>query len=294
MNESNFSSKLLDRTGIDANDIITCALNIPLMFISILGNTLVLAAMIRTPSIRSTQLIMLCSLAVSDLLVGGIAQSFFITSELRPNNHFASNLSKMTGVVLCGVSLCTITAITVDRFMALHYHMRYASLVTESRVKGTVVLIWLTNFVLASFQLWNKRVINLLSSVVIVICLGISTFCYVKIYQIVRRHQLQIHAQQQALQSSSLGNNLNMARMRRSAISTFIFYIVLIICYFPIYVSLIFNGASSKNWKAEWRFGTTLVFMNSSINPFLFCWRLGELRTAVVQTIKLLLCKQTG
>ena len=56
--------------------IINCVLNAPLMLISILGNALVLAAIIRTPSIRSTpHMIMLCSLAVSDFLVGLIGQA---------------------------------------------------------------------------------------------------------------------------------------------------------------------------------------------------------------------------
>ena len=61
--------------------IINCVLNTPLMLISILGNALVLAATIRKPSIRSTpHMIMLCSLAVSDLFVGLIAQPIFIVS----------------------------------------------------------------------------------------------------------------------------------------------------------------------------------------------------------------------
>ena len=54
--------------------IISCVLNAPLMLISILGNALVLAGIIRTHCIRSTHMIMLCSLAVSDFLVGLIAQ----------------------------------------------------------------------------------------------------------------------------------------------------------------------------------------------------------------------------
>lgn len=59
--------------------IINCLLNAPLVFISILGNALVLAALIKTPSIRSTpHMIMLCSLAVSDFLVGLIAQPIYI------------------------------------------------------------------------------------------------------------------------------------------------------------------------------------------------------------------------
>ena len=57
--------------------IINCVLNVPLMLISILGNALVSAAIIRTPSIRSTHMIMLCSLVVSDFLVGLIGQPIF-------------------------------------------------------------------------------------------------------------------------------------------------------------------------------------------------------------------------
>jgi len=57
---------------------IICLLNVPLMLISILGNAVVLAAIKRTPSIRSTSMILLSSLAVSDLLVGVIGQPIYI------------------------------------------------------------------------------------------------------------------------------------------------------------------------------------------------------------------------
>ena len=63
-----------DNSTPETITIINCVLNAPLMLISILGNALVLAAIIRTPSIRSTHMIMLCSLAFSDFLVGLIAQ----------------------------------------------------------------------------------------------------------------------------------------------------------------------------------------------------------------------------
>ena len=108
--------------------IINCVLNAPLMLISILGNALVLAAIMRTPSIRSTHMIMLCSLAVSDFLVGLIAQPIYIAEQLA-KNRMVNKVSKLMAPSLCIASLVTITAITVDRFLALHYHMRYATLV---------------------------------------------------------------------------------------------------------------------------------------------------------------------
>ena len=134
---------------------------------------------------------------------------------------------------------------------------------------------------------------NFILSVIIIISLIISTFSYIRIYLIVRRHQLQIHAQQQAVQSSNAENSLNMARLKRSAMNTFMFYIALIICYFPMYIILTLQVISNKEWQPEWDFAKTAIFMNSSINPFLYCWRLRELRAAVVKTARQMLCKQT-
>ncbi len=178
--------------------------------------------------------------------------------------------------------------------MALHFHMRYPALVIKSRVQCTVVMVWSTIFVLLCFYLWNERAFYLLVAVLNVICLTISTFCYVRIYQIVRHHQLQINAQEQAWQNSNLGDNFNLMRLRRSAINTFVFYIVLILCYFPIYVLLTLYGTSYQDWKTEWDFATTVMFVNSSINPILYCWRLRDLRTAIVKTARKMLCTQTG
>ena len=60
-----------------------------------------------------------------------------------------------------------------------------------------------------------------------------------------------------------------------------------------MFVFLTLYGLSTKEWETEWRFSYTAAVMNSSINPFLYCWRLGELRTAVVKTARQMLCKQT-
>ena len=118
--------------------IISCVLNAPLMLISILGNALVLAAIVRTSSIRSTHMIMLCNLAVSDFLVGLIAQPIFI-AELLTKDRFVEHAAVMVGYSLCGVSFLTITTIIVDRFLALHFHMRYATLVVQQRLFLVIV-----------------------------------------------------------------------------------------------------------------------------------------------------------
>ena len=141
------------------------------------------------------------------------------------------------------------------------------------------------SFLESGFSFWNNHVHGFLSGVIVITCLIIVTFSSIRIYLIVRRHQLQIHAQQQAVQSCNAENNLNMVRLKRSAMNTFLFYIVFLLTLY---------GVSEKAWQPEWNFVITAVHMNSSINPFLYCWRLRELRTAVVKTARQMLCKQTG
>ena len=105
------------------------------------------------------------------------------------------------GYSICGVSLWTITSISVYRFMTLHYRMKYTILMTESRVIYTVVIIWLVNFLSSGFYFCNTRTYFFILSLITVICIIISSLSYIMIYRIARQHQSRIHVQQQAVQS---------------------------------------------------------------------------------------------
>lgn len=272
--------------------IINCLLNAALMPVAIVGNALVLVGIIRTPAIRSASMLMICSLAVSDLLVGIMVQPFYIAHHLT-HGTVLFLLEGSIGHPVCGVSFLTITAITVDRFIALHYHLRYATLVTKSRVKHTLLLIWVFSFALLGFYFWNKRVYRVLLGVIIIICFIVSTFCYFRIYQILRHHLAEIRTQQRAVQSSNAeSHHTYTGRFEKSVMSTFVFYIALFTCYFPMYIFLTLSGLLSMDWHQQWNFSATLVFSNSAINPFLYRWRLRELRVAVDKTARQILCKK--
>ena len=287
-----------DNSSRDTFVIINIVLNAPLMLISILGNSLVLAAILRSSAIRSTAMIMLSSLAVSDLLVGLVAQPCYLAALLRTGN-LTTGMSVIVGFSVSGVTLWTTTAISVDRFLALHYHMRYPVLVTKSRVKHIVLTIWLINVPLSALYLWKEREYKLTIATTTVICLTVSTFSYILIYRVVRRHSLQMYTQQQVVKSVDIapapGNKgVHISRMKKSAMNMFVFYIFSILCYIPMYILLTLHGLSIIDWTIQWSSITiSPVFMNSAINPFLYCWRLRELRAAVVKTARKLICKQT-
>jgi len=289
---ANFSDIESENFGLETVVIINCALNAPLMIVAIIGNTLVLFTILRAYSFFSPSITFLCSLALSDLLVGLVLQPLYIANALTGNSPLKQAFNTIVFAV-CGVSLLTMAVISVDRFLALHYHMRYPNLMTRHRALYTTATLWIIVFLLSFLNFWTINAYYLASAVSILICLLVSTVCYIKIYFIVKQHQLQIHTQQQAVQSNASGINQTMLRSTKSAKNTFIYYTVMVMCYTPVFVAMAILFISSSHWNKRWTLADTVVFMNSSINPFLYCWRLRELRAAVVKTVRQLFCKQT-
>ncbi|CAH3171819.1 unnamed protein product [Porites lobata] len=137
----------------------------------------------------------------------------------------------------------------------------------------------------------SARLFFLITGVFIAVSFVISCASYIKIYIIVRHHQIQIHAQQQAVNSFNISFNItdsnNLIISKKRALKTFIYFICMIFCYLPYLSYLLLREtsviASDRNWL---NLVTTVVFLNSSVNPFLYCWCNHEIRTSVVKIIR--------
>ena len=149
---------------------------------------------------------------------------------------------------------------------------------------------WCKNVILSLLSIWKKNTILLVAVVFVALCLFISSITYNAIYRIVRHHQHQIHAQQQAVQSMNLEQNYKIQAKKRAA-NTFIYYICMVLCYFPLAVCALIYVTSTELWNIRWYFADTILFMNSAINPFLYFWRNREVREAVLKIVRKRLCK---
>ena len=292
--EANYSNNTAANpvSGFETEVIANCILNAPVMLLSIIGNALVLVAILRTPSIRSPSVILLCNLAVSDLLVGLVVEPAYIAEQIVRTVTEPQKAVKTMGFAGCGVSLWTITAITVDRFLALHYHLQYPNLMTTSRAIYTIVTIWCIIMLFTFSFIWSPSIYHyFVATFGITICLLVNLVCFIKIYRIVRRHQLQIHVQQQAVENSTDTNKQQIRQSTRNAKNIFIYFLAMILCYSPFSIVVIILGFTGVDLKVILTFSFTVVLMNSSINPFLYCWRITELRSAVFKTARLFSCR---
>ena len=111
-------------------------------------------------------------------------------------------LAFAVSTVLCGQSITTLTAISVDRLLALQLRLRYRQVVTLPRVRLSVTISWVVNFVFAFTYYWNKRVFFLWGCGYIFTCIIISSCFYFKIYLVLRYRQVEIQLLSQDISSS--------------------------------------------------------------------------------------------
>ena len=284
---------------------VNCVVNVLLALTAIIGNSLVLHVARKSRTLRSPSLFLLCGLAMTDLAVGTVVQPLFITNDLitlhsgsQRLKQFFMGVYNMFGFSLCGISLCTVTAIGVDRLIAVERSLHYPSMVTIPRVRRVLIAIWTICLTLASAWFWQYKIVMISLGTVICACLCISTICHVKIYRTVRYHQNAIQLQFLAVETNNAhvpGHVNKVTSLKMSAFNAFIVFLALIICYSPyLVVFYVVTSVDPIDMQIARSLTSTIVFINSSLNPFLYCWRVCEIRESVKQTCRKLVCCLTN
>ncbi|XP_078361894.1 adenosine receptor A3-like [Oculina patagonica] len=294
----NFTAKLNQQLSASTAGTVKffSALNIFLSITATLGNILILVALHKISSIYPpTKLFLLC-LAVTDLCVGLIVQPLYLTYIMSPLTNmnvnildFVANVCWALSLKLGGVSILTSTAISVDRLLALLLGLRYRHVVTLRRARVAIFCFWLIGVSGGSLRMWRRDIALREVFVVIIISLVTSIFCYTRIYLKLRHHQAQVQNNVPQGQPSETRLPLNIARYKKSVSNIMWVQLALVACYFPFgIVSLLFvNGI--ENYEA-WIAATSLCYLNSSLNPILYCWKITEMRQAVKNIIRQLCC----
>ena len=279
--------------------IANCVVNLALAFVAIFGNALVLYGVWKTSSLRSPFILLLCGLASTDFSVGFIAQPISIATSFAHLFSRSVNLevifikiSTAIAFCLCGVSLAMMTGISIDRLIAIHKPLQYPSIVTSSRVTRILVAIWIVSILAGSSVFWKKRVLFAFLCSYVFICLSISIICHATMYKIMRRHRLQIHSQIQAFDDRN-ARNIRIISLRKSAFNAYVLFIVLVICYCPFLVVYIVNTiGKAGELKLGILLSSTMVFLNSALNPLLYCWRIREVRLVLLRTFRKIVSRE--
>ena len=268
---------------------IIAAVNIIFSITASLSNTLILVALRKVTSLHPPTKLLFQCLAITDLGVALTSQPLFANMLLNGFRTVEVIIvsNAILSIIFCGVSMLISTALSVDRLLALLLGLRYRHVVTLKRVRIAVACCWLTAFVsaLVIFLFIGKTVTKIVMSSIILFVITISLFCYTKIVLKLRQHQTSVQENVHQGMANAGGVPINLEQYKRTVVSIALVQIALIACYSPSLIFLILvqlDGFRNNVFVTS----TTFLYLNSSLNPFLYCWRIKEVRQAVLGTIK--------
>ena len=237
------------------------------------------------------------NLAITDLCVGISAEPLAVIYWISVVNeswkicYYAHLTGTFTGNILCAVTLSTLTVKSVDRLCALSLGIRYRDVVTLRRAKITVTIMWVLSIVGASSYFWNPVITLWYMCIGLSLCLVIPTYSYTEIFLSLRHNQVQVQGYGSEGQPSQ-PTPLNKARYRKAVYSALWVQVALVFCYMPFGITRALTPQiemSSSVYLAR-QFASTLAYFNSSLNPLLYCLKIREVRKAVRDRIRDLVC----
>ena len=267
------------------------ALNIFLSIAASLGNAVILVALQKEASLHPPTRLLFRSLAVTDLFAGLISQPLFAVSVMTRiiEMKFHNEGYIVTGFVLCGLSVLTSTAISVDRLLALVLGLRYRHVVTLRRTRAVIFCLSATGVSCGTMHFWHKNIAWIAVVIFGVFSLITSIFSYTLIYIRLQQHHAQIR--DYCYKGCQKGRRipLNIARYKKTVSSIAWMQMVLVACYLPYFVMSILRLSITSNGKLIDVFylaAVTQIYLNSSLNPILCCWKIREVRQAAKDTIR--------
>ena len=271
-----------------------------------LGNALILIALHKVTSIYPPTKLLFRCLAVTDLLVGLISQPLYVTTFFPEFTAWNVNVTILLTDefffrLLTAVSLLTSASISVDRLLALLLGLRYRHTVTLRRVWVVILCFWLISALQATSGIILCKHPKLLEIVFWIFCalltlsLLVSVFSYAKIFKTLRYRQVQVHGNsQQGQRPNGGGNQLNIARYKKTVYSIAWVQLALLICYFPYNLLGLLRLFDKVSYSTEmyilWESFVTLLYLNSSLNPALYCWRIRHVKQEVKNMIRKIFC----
>ena len=182
-------------------------------------------------------------LAGSDLAVGVVSQPLFIGQEIYFLSgaslvHYCYFLRHIFCIIFipCLESLLILAKVSVERYIAMKYSLKYANIVTTPRLTGAVICTWHFSaiyYISLIIPATSSTYSGLIIYVIVSTAIFIIVFCHTTVYFVSRRHMN--HIKTQYLSSETTSGFLE----ERKALKT---TSVILVSLFLSYVQGILNG----------------------------------------------------
>ena len=202
--------------------------------------------------------------------------------------HHLSIVNNIAASISITVSLWTITAISVDRLLALLLKLRYRQVVTIKKVYTVALASWVNGIINATLWIFSPLSWKVLLGTNIAVCIITSAYCYTRTFLRLRHQHTQVL--NNLRQPENQASRTDEIRYRKTVSSSLWLLLALLFCYLPYLLLVSFAFPEIENNPSSVfiiALTTTalLMYFNSTLNPILYCWKIKEVRRAVKDTL---------
>ncbi|KAJ7337093.1 hypothetical protein OS493_009945 [Desmophyllum pertusum] len=294
------------------------AIYVILIIAAIFGNSLVIRAFYKFPSLRSASNTILVSLSVADIFttVGTILYiANIIVGKRRPPLRMLCNVASKISLTFNCIIILHLALISVERFIAVKFALRYHTIVTNRRavIASTVVWLWgiavswifpqaikaeghetFREFIQALAPCADRRnkpyslpsasvrgylIFLVISLLVVPIVIILVSYSY--IFTISCRQRRQI------LEEDNVHRKLDMKREMKGARTVAIVVGICLVSFVPLLVVLCLRFLTSTSIGRKQMYPVYLVAsLNACWNPLIYCWRNENFRKSFKKLMK--------
>ena len=277
--------------------------------ITVVGNALVILAIVIDPykELRSPFNFLLVNLAVADLIIGLLIDPLSAVAHTNEAQG-KSNQDMMTLVkfvhfmyfVSVTASVLNLSALSIDRFVAIRFPLKYRANATAKRNVAVFGAIWSIAFITSAFYFRVGYVsmtmimagISITFTVIVMISTSILVYLTVSQRQenlqykrhtsnttkeVDRKHEMRMHNASQAIQNRKLLTVL------------ILMLVAFLVCFIPnatiiYYLNFTVGNCILRHWLRDLQF--LFAITSSLLNPFIYTWRMPLFRKAILALVR--------
>lgn len=266
------SNKELMRTNISI-----CIINTSLATFAVLANLLYIRTYMITVRLQTVSNMLLVNLAMTDFLVGSVVQPLYIARKalelLEMPVCSLWDTHKVLFLYLSSASVLTLLLISCDRYIATSKPLRYKAVCPRKRMKIGMGLVWLLAGIHLSFLSIGILLFYVPTCAILILSVGSLVFMHCRML-----HQAKSQRTKIARDNTPTGEETSGLRMDHRKPEKTVACIVgcLILCVLPSAGYVIYSNIAGYTYRSRYLISPwteTMLYLNSSINPIIYCWR---------------------
>ena len=259
--------------------------------LAVITNVLVIIVIKRTKHLQSRSNFLLANLAVADILMGAVCMPFFAAAELLMLHQasfeyicIVDSVRIRLTIFLTFSSLCHLTFIAWERYVAVRKWKSYKAIVTKGRVRMLAIIGWLVAtvyFIIILAIGINKTTVNKLfitTAVLVAFCSIAIVFFYAMVYLELRKRNLT-----DITQTTSRRKNFESKVAKTSCLVT----VALVVSFVPgIMIAIFLQLFPALRRSSLFRVPGFLFTLNSLLNPLIYFYTNQRFRNALLNLLK--------